>query len=57
MVVVKLKGPWAPDGTDTDKAYSYFVHNGRIELQDNAYGLNRRWYPLENVARIDPEGK
>ena len=52
---VKLKGPWAPDGTDVDKAYTYFKDKDKIHLQDNDYGLNKRWYPLENIARVDQD--
>jgi hypothetical protein len=52
-VEIKLKGKWSPDNTDVDKAYSYFRDGNRICLQDNDYGLNRRWYPLKNVARVD----
>lgn len=49
---IVLKGPWAPDGSNTDHAQSYYKEKDRIYLQDNDYGLNRRWYPLENVARV-----
>jgi hypothetical protein len=52
-VEIKLKGNWAPDGTDIDKAHSYYKETDRIILQDNDFGLNERWYPLENVARVD----
>lgn len=54
-VTVKLKGPWAKNGTDIDKAHSYFKDKDRIYLEDNDYGLNKRWYPLENIARVDVE--
>lgn len=52
-VTVKLKGPWSPAGTDTDEAYTYFKDKNYIYLYDNDYGLNKRSYPIDNVARID----
>lgn len=51
--IVKLKGNWSPNKTDEDRCYAYYTDKGRIYLQDNDYGLNKRWYPLENVARVD----
>lgn len=54
-VTIKLKGPWSPNNTDTDKAHHYYKDGDRIYLEDNDYGLNRRWYPLENIARVDTD--
>lgn len=52
-IILKLKGPWAPNGTDVDEAYSYYKDKEQITLYDNDYGLNKRIYPIENVARMD----
>ena len=53
MVIVKLKGPYAPDGTDIDRAYTYFKDKEYVYLYDNDYQLNKRLYPIANVARLD----
>lgn len=52
-VLIKLKGNWSPNGTDEDECYTYYADKDKIYLQDNDYGLNKRWYPIENIARVD----
>lgn len=48
-----LKGDYSPKNTNVDSCYTYYVDKNKIYLQDNDYGLNKRWYPLENIARVD----
>lgn len=51
--IIYLKGAYAPNLTNIDKCHQYYIDKDRIYLQDNDYGLNRRWYPISNVARVE----
>ena len=60
IVTVYLKGDWAKpgphSGRDWDRGLVRAQTASVISLEDNAYGLNIRSYPLDNVARIEETG-
>ena len=53
IVLLKLKGPWSPGGTDEDRGIVQLGYPGHISLADNDHGLRTRTYKLEDVARVD----
>lgn len=60
IVTVYLKGPWARPGPhsghDWDRGLLENSNSVQVTLADNEYGLNRRTYPRDNIARIEDTG-
>lgn len=56
IVTVYLKGPYARGEKDWDRGIVYGEARDGIRIADNEYGANARFYPMENIARIENTG-
>lgn len=56
IVIIRLKGPYAPSGKDWDRAVLENSNSVGVTVADNEYGLNRRTYPIGNIERVDYTG-
>ena len=60
IVTIYLKGDYARpglhSGRDWDRGLLESAASAIVTLADNEYGLNRRHYPRDNIARIEETG-
>jgi len=58
IVTVYLKGPYARGDKDWDRGviYGELRLGAGIRIADNEYGNNVRYYPEDNIARVENTG-